>query len=268
MPQMRAGQAIIESLRAEGVEYIFGLVGTTTNSIVTELVGRSDIRFVDTRHEEGAAFMAYGYARASGKPTACVTTSGPGTINLLTGISLAYKGHAPVMVIAGDTARDYIGRDGSQAFDLVSLFEPVTNLAVQVNKTERIPELMQYAFRTALTAKRGPVFLDIPRDLIDGQTLDFDPPQPGAYRAVNTRVEGDALAVQQAVALLKQARQPLIIAGGGVIDSDASADAVALAESLDMALVPSYGHNDACPTATASTSARREAAVPGRPCKP
>ena len=247
MPQMRAGQAIIESLRAEGVEYIFGLVGTTTNSIVTELVGRPDIRFVDTRHEEGAAFMAYGYARASGKPTACVTTSGPGTINLLTGISLAYKGHAPVMVIAGDTARDYIGRDGSQAFDLVSLFEPVTNLAVQVNKTERIPELMQYAFRTALTAKRGPVFLDIPRDLIDGQTLDFDPPQPGAYRAVNTHVEGDALAVQQAVALLKQARHPLIIAGGGVIDSDASADAVALAESLDMALVPSYGHNDAVP---------------------
>ena len=247
MPQMRAGQAIIESLRAEGVEYIFGLVGTTTNSIVTELVGQSDIRFVDTRHEEGAAFMAYGYARASGKPTACVTTSGPGTINLLTGISLAYKGHAPVIVIAGDTARDYIGRDGSQAFDLVSLFEPVTNLAVQVNKTERIPELMQYAFRTALTAKRGPVFLDIPRDLIDGQTLEFDPPQPGAYRAVNTHVEGDALAVQQAAALLKQARQPLIIAGGGVIDSDASADAVALAESLDMALVPSYGHNDAVP---------------------
>ena len=247
MPQMRAGQAIIESLRAEGVEYIFGLVGTTTNSIVTELVGQSDIRFVDTRHEEGAAFMAYGYARASGKPTACVTTSGPGTINLLTGISLAYKGHAPVIVIAGDTARDYIGRDGSQAFDLVSLFEPVTNLAVQVNKTERIPELMQYAFRTALTAKRGPVFLDIPRDLIDGQTLEFDPPQPGAYRAVNTHVEGDALAVHQAAALLKQARQPLIIAGGGVIDSDASADAVALAESLDMALVPSYGHNDAVP---------------------
>ena len=247
MPQMRAGQAIIESLRAEGVEYIFGLVGTTTNSIVTELADRSDIQFVDTRHEEGAAFMAYGYARASGKPTACVTTSGPGTINLLTGISLAYKGHAPVVVIAGDTARDYIGRDGSQAFDLVSLFEPITNLAVQVNKTERIPELMQDAFRTALTAKRGPVFLDIPRDLIDGQTLEFDPPQPGAYRAVNTHVEGDALAVQQAVALLKQARHPLIIAGGGVIDSGASTDAVALAESLDMALVPSYGHNDTVP---------------------
>ena len=247
MPRMSAGQAIIEGLRAEGVEYIFGLVGTTTNSIVTELPGRSDIQFVDTRHEEGAAFMAYGYARASGKPVACVTTSGPGTINLLTGISLAYKGHAPVMVIAGDTAQDYIYRDGSQAFDLVSLFEPVTNLALQVNKTERIPELMQHAFRTALTAKRGPVFLDIPRDLIDGQTLEFDPPAAGSYRAVNTRVEGDAAAIQQAASLLRTAQRPLLLAGGGVVDSEASSDAVALAELLDMALVPSYGHNDAIP---------------------
>ena len=101
MAQMKAGQAVIEALRAEGIAYTFGVVGTTTNSIVTEMYGRSDIRF-DTRHEEGAAFMAHGYACASGKPTACITTSGPGTINLLTGISLAYKGRAPVIVIAGD----------------------------------------------------------------------------------------------------------------------------------------------------------------------
>src|SRR5438874_9430016 len=133
MARMKAGQAVIEALRAEGIEYTFGVVGTTTNSVVTEMYGRSDIRFVDTRHEEGTAFMAYGYARAAGKPTACITTSGPGTINLLTGIALAYKGRAPVIVIAGDVARDYIYRDGSQAFDLVGLFQPVTHRAVQVN---------------------------------------------------------------------------------------------------------------------------------------
>ena len=97
MANMAAGRAIVEALKAEGVDHIFGVVGTTTNSIVTELYGRDDIRFIDTRHEEGAAFMAYGYSRASGKPSACVTTSGPGTINLATGISLAYKGRAPVM---------------------------------------------------------------------------------------------------------------------------------------------------------------------------
>src|SRR2546425_11484408 len=168
---MKAGQAVLAALRAEGVDCIFGVVGTSPNSIVTEMYGRSDIRFVDTRHEEGAAFMAYGYARASGKPTACIPTSGPGTINLLTGIALAYKGRAPVVVIAGDVARDYIYRDGSQAFDLVGMFKPVTHIALQVNKTERIPEILHYSFRAALADKCGPVFLDIPRDLLDDQTI-------------------------------------------------------------------------------------------------
>ncbi len=167
MPVMKAGQAVIEALRAEDIDHTFGIVGTTTNSIVTEMVGREDIRFVDTRHEECAAFMAYGYSRASGKPTACITTSGPGTINLATGIALAWKGRAPVLVIAGDVARDYIYRDGAQAFDLVDIFKPFTKLARQVNKTERIVDMMHDAFRAALSGKPGPVFLDIPRDLLE-----------------------------------------------------------------------------------------------------
>jgi acetolactate synthase-1/2/3 large subunit/sulfoacetaldehyde acetyltransferase len=247
MTHMTAGQAILAALRAEDVSYTFGLVGTTTNTIVTEMYGREDICFVDTRHEEGAAFMAYGYARASGKPTACITTSGPGTINLMTGISLAYKGRAPVVVIAGDVARDYLYRDGSQAFDLVELFKPITKLALQVNKTERLPEMLQYAFRTALSGKQGPVFLDIPRDLLDHQSLDVDVLAPQAYRAVAGRVAGDAEAVAQAVSILLTAERPLLLVGGGVIDSEASAEATELAECLEMALVPSYGHNDAVP---------------------
>src|SRR5262245_4238202 len=247
MAQMKAGQAVIEALRAEGVEYTFGVVGTTTNSIVTEMYGRSDIRFVDTRHEEGAAFMAYGYARASGKPTACLTTSGPGTTNLITGVALAWKGRAPVIVIAGDVARDYIYRDGSQAFDLVGIFKPITKLALQVNKTERIPEMLHYAFRSALSDKCGPVFLDIPRDLLDNQTITGDVLAPPAYRAVDGRLAGATRAVQHAAALRAQAQRPGLLAGGGIIDAEATKDAVALAELLDMALVPSYGHNDVVP---------------------
>src|SRR5437667_3644006 len=243
----KAGQAVVEALRAEGVDYSFGVVGSTTNTIVTEMYGRSDICFVDTRHEEGAAFMAYGYSRASGKPTACITTSGPGTINLVTGISLAYKGRAPVIVIAGDVARDFIYRDGSQAFDLVGLFKPITKLALEVNKTERIPEMLHYAFRAALSDKRGPVFIDIPRDLLDGQTIEGDVLAPQAYRAVHARIAGDAEAIRRAVTLLCAAQRPLLLVGGGVIDADASKEAVALAELLDMALVPSYGHTDAIP---------------------
>lgn len=247
MTQMLAGRAVIEALRAEGVEYTFGVVGSTTNTIVTDIVGRNDIRFVDTRHEEGAALMAYGYCRASGKPTATFTTSGPGTINLITGISLAWKGRAPVIVIAGDVARDYIYRDGSQAFDLVGLFTPVTKLSLQVNKTERIPEMLHYAFRSALSGKRGPVFIDIPRDLLDHQSIDWDVPPPERYRAVDSRIEGDAQAMQRAVALLTQAERPVLLAGGGVVDAEATEEAVALAELLGMGMVPSYGHNDAVP---------------------
>jgi thiamine pyrophosphate-dependent acetolactate synthase large subunit-like protein len=247
MPPMKAGQTIIEMLRAENCDHTFGLVGTTTNSIVTEMYGRSDIRFIDTRHEEGAAFMAYGYSRASGKPTACFTTSGPGTINLITGVSLAYKGRAPVLVIAGDVPRDHIYRDGAQAFDLVEIFKPVTKLSLQVNKAERIPEMLQYAFRTALSGKRGPIFLDIPRDFLDNQTIDAEITAPQTYRAVDERLPGDPQATQRAVALLTQAQRPLLLAGGGIIDSEASEEAVALAELLDMAVVPSYGHNDVVP---------------------
>jgi acetolactate synthase-1/2/3 large subunit/sulfoacetaldehyde acetyltransferase len=191
--------------------------------------------------------MAYGSARASGKPTACITTSGPGTTNLVTGIALAYKGRAPVIVIAGDVARDYIYRDGAQAFDLVGLFKPITKLALEVNKTERLPEMLHYAFRAALSTKQGPAFLDIPRDLLDDQTVAGEPLRPGAYRAVETRIAGDAQAIQRAAALLAQAQRPLLLAGGGIIDAEASKEAVALAELLDMALVPSYGHNDVVP---------------------
>lgn len=247
MPRMTAGQVILESLLAENCTHTFGLVGTTTNSIVTEMVGRNDITFLDTRHEEGAAFMAYGYSRASGKPAATFTTSGPGTINLVTGIALAYKGRAPVLVIAGDVPREHIHRDGAQAFDLVEIFKPITKLALEVNKVERIPEMLHYAFRAALSGKRGPVFLNIPRDLLDNQTLDAEILAPQAYRAVDERLPGDAHAIQRAVELLTQAQRPLLLAGGGIIDSEASDETVALAELLDMAIVPSYGHNDVVP---------------------
>jgi thiamine pyrophosphate-dependent acetolactate synthase large subunit-like protein len=174
MASMPAGRAVIEALRAEGIDHTFGVVGTTTNSIVTEMAGREDIRFIDSRHEEGAAFMAYGYARASGKPTACITTSGPGTINLATGIALAWKGRAPVLVIAGDVARDYLYRDGAQAFDLVGIFQPFTKFSRLVPKAERVVEMIHDALRAALSGKRGPVFLDVPRDLLDNQTVEVE----------------------------------------------------------------------------------------------
>ena len=247
MASMKAGAAVVEALRAEGVEYMFGICGSTTNNILTELYGRTDIRFIDTRHEQNAALMAHGYSRASGKPTVCLTTSGPATINLLTGIALAYKGRAPVIVIAGDVSRDNLDRDGNQSFDLVGLFKPVTLLAKHVHKSERVLEALHDAFRIAMSGKRGPVMLNIPRDLLDHETIDWTPLAPDRYRPTSQRMRGDDDAVRQAAALLASAERPVLLAGSGVIDSEATDAAVKLAEALGMALIPAYGHNDALP---------------------
>ena len=129
----------------------------------------------------------------------------------------------------------------------MELFKPITKLSLQVNKTERIPEMLHYAFRTALSGKRGPVFLDIPRDLLDNQTVEAEILAPQTYRAVDERLPGDPQAIQRAVELLTQAQRPLLLAGGGLIDSEGSDEAVGLADLLDMAMVPSYGHNDVVP---------------------
>ena len=247
MSEIEAGQAVIELLRAEGVEYVFGVTGLTTNSMVTQMYGREDIKFIDTRHEEGAILMAYGYSKSTGKPSVCMTTSGPGTINLAGGMSLALKGRAPVIAISGDTAMEYIGRDGSQAFDLVNIFKPLTKMAVQANNTERVPDLIREAFRVAMWGKQGPVLLDIPRDLLDKKTLSDQILSPNQYRTVNPKNSGDIQSVTQAARILLAAESPLLLAGGGVVDGEASFEAVRLAELLDMAMVPSYGHNDAIP---------------------
>ena len=247
MSEIAAGQAVIELLRAEGVEYVFGVTGLTTNSMVTQMHGREDIKFIDTRHEEGAILMAYGYSKSTGKPSVCMTTSGPGTINLAGGMSLALKGRAPVIAIAGDTAMEYIGRDGSQAFDLVNVFKPLTKMAVQANKTERVPDLIREAFRVAMWGKQGPVLLDIPRDLLDNETLSDQILTPDQYRTVNPKTFGDIQSVKQAAELLIASESPLLLAGGGVVDGDATSEAVVLADLLDMAIVPSYGHHDAVP---------------------
>tara|TARA_B100001123_G_scaffold17932_1_gene20240 strand:- start:6604 stop:8064 length:1461 start_codon:yes stop_codon:yes gene_type:complete len=176
-----------------------------------------------------------------------MTTSGPGTINLAGGMSLALKGRAPVIAIAGDTAMEYIGRDGSQAFDLVNIFKPLTKMSVQANKTERVPDLIREAFRVAMWGKQGPVLLDIPRDLLDNEALSDQILTPDQYRTVDPKTFGDVGSVRQAAEILLTANSPLLLAGGGVVDGGATAESVVLAELLDMAMVPSYGHHDAIP---------------------
>jgi len=245
MPTMVAGSAVIEALRMEGVRYIFGVVGSCFVEVLDALYGRSDIQFLGVRHEQVAAHMADAYARVAGVPGVCMATNGPGATNLLTGVASAYMNHAPMLVITGAPMLSQMLRDSFQELDQVALFRPVTKAQVQIQQAARIPELFRYAFRVAMAGKKGPVLVDLPRDMLN-ESVDptFVPPE--RYRWTQ-RDAGDAQLIARAVELLVQAKAPAIIAGGGVIWSDAKAEVLEIAERLAASVVTSYGRNDAVP---------------------
>ncbi|MBI2871888.1 MAG: thiamine pyrophosphate-binding protein [Chloroflexi bacterium] len=246
MAEMKGGRALVETLRNEGVKYVFGIVGSTFLESLDALYGRTDIQYMSVRHEQGAAFMADGYARASDLPGVCLVTSGPAGTNLVTGVGSAYVGHSPVIAIVGGPHSSYLQRDAFQEFDLVNVFKPVTKLSIQVNRPERIPEIMRYAFRTAMMGKKGPVFVEVPRDFLDNATVAYEPQAPESYRVVH-RPPADPELVQRAAQLVRRARRPILLVGGGVTASGANGEMVRFAEMLSIPMVTTYGRNDAVP---------------------
>ena len=249
MPQsMKAGEAVIEMLRQEGVTHIFGIVGSSFLDILDPLYDRDDIEFVGVRHEQGAALMADGFSRISGAPSVCLVTNGPGVLNLTYGIAAAYVAHSPVVVLAPSASRDHQYRDSTQEFDQVSLFRPITKASFTINKVERLPDALRQAFRVATSGQMGPVLLDIPRDLMPGSDLELDLLPPETYRTGQTRSRGDRNLVDKAARVLLAAQRPVIIAGGGIQFSMASEEVTQLADALGAAIVTTYGRADAVPS--------------------
>ena len=245
--RMKAGAAVIELLRQEGVSKIFGIVGSSFLDILDPLYDRTDIEFIGVRHEQGAALMADGYSRISGAPSVCLATNGPGVLNLTYGIASAFVSHAPVVVLAPSASRDHQYRDSTQEFDQVALFKPITKACFPVNKIERLPDALRQAFRIATSGKMGPVMIDIPRDLLPGAVIDVDIMPPNTYRTGQTRARGDRDLIDKAASTLLSARRPVIIAGGGIEWSMASGEVTGLADLLGAAIVTSYGRADAVP---------------------
>src|SRR5262245_63902184 len=167
MGEITGGRAVIELLKAEQVRYIFGIVGATFLDVLDALYDDPSVQYINVRHEQSAAFMADGLARVTDAPGVCLVTSGPGATNLLTGVAAAYVAHSPVVVLVGGVPLEHTQKDAFQDYDLVSMFRPVTKLAAQVTKPERIPELLRTALRAAMTGRRGPVFVEIPRDVLN-----------------------------------------------------------------------------------------------------
>lgn len=248
MPRMTAGRAVVESLRAEGVKYVFGIIGVSFLDIADAFNDAPDIRFISTRHEQGAACMAGAYARISGEPGVCMATGGPGSVNLVGGIYNAYMAQAPVLALSGNAGLETRYRQYGQEIDNTAVFGSITKLAMTLPKLERIPELMRHCFRVAMTGKKGPVLIDFPSDMMREASIEAEMQSPEAYRPAQ-RQPGDPALVRRAAQALKDARRPLVVAGGGVTDSGAETEAVALAELLSAPMVTSYRRCDAVPNA-------------------
>jgi thiamine pyrophosphate-dependent acetolactate synthase large subunit-like protein len=246
MDDWTGGRAIVELLKAEGVRHIFGIVGSTFLDVLDRLYDDRSVEYINVRHEQAAAFMADGLARVTDLPGVCLVTSGPGATNLLTGVAAAYVAHSPVVVIVGGIALDHYQKDAFQEYDLVGMFRPVTKQAIQINKSARIPELLRGALRAAMSGRPGPVFVEIPRDVLSGKLPAAAALSPGSYRVIHAQPPHPD-AVREAARRLRQAERPLLVVGGGANRAGANELVVELSERYGIPMITAYGRNDAVP---------------------
>ncbi len=247
MKKLSGGQAAVESLKVENVEHVFGLIGSATMEMFDALYDASDISFIGVHDERTGTHMADGYARVSGKPGVILAgQNGPGATNLVTGLAQASAAFSPVVSIAGALSSGHVYRDAFQEVDQQALFKPVTKKTWTATSVDRVPEMFREAFRVALTPRRGPVQLNLPRDVLSA-TADFPEFQkPHAYRS-QTVPAGAADAIADAANLLRSAKKPVIVAGGGIKNTGGHAAALKLAETLNAPIITAPGHGDAIP---------------------
>ena len=232
---MNGAQIAIEALRREGVRLVAGLPGTTVMHLIDALGSQPGMRYISARHEQVAAFMADGYARASGTVGVCLASRGPGAANLAIGIHNAHAESIPVLALIGQVPDQIYHREAFEEMDLVRFFEPITKWSVEIHEPSRIPELLQRAVRTALSGRPGPVMVSLPLDVQAAEAAaTFQPSVRSAPPAPQ------ASAVQEAAGLLAAARRPVIIAGGGVRGPGYDPGLIQLAERLQVPVVTSW----------------------------
>ena len=230
MVKMSGAEALVKSLERQKVKEIFGIPGGATLPIYDVLYS-SDIRHILVRHEQAAAHAADGYARASGKPGVCFATSGPGATNLVTGIANAYMDSIPIIAFTGQVPTSWIGKDAFQEADIVGITTPITKHNFQVQKASDIPETVKMAFYIATSGRPGPVLVDLPKDIqIENAEMEFD--GEVSLRGYKPTYKPHPIQVKRAAKILAEAERPIIIAGGGVIISNASEELVKLSETL------------------------------------
>jgi acetolactate synthase I/II/III large subunit len=235
--EQTGAQILMNILKEEGVDTIFGFPGGAVVDLYDELI-RSDLRHILVRHEQGAVHAADGYARASGKTGVCLVTSGPGATNTVTGIATAYMDSIPMVVITGQVSSHLIGNDAFQEVDIVGITRPCTKHNYLVNRVEDLARILKEAFFIARSGRPGPVLVDIPKNVGTAKT-DYRPIGSINIKSYNPTYMPNAKQIQKVVDLLKTARRPLIFAGGGVILSKAAQELTALAHSLQIPVTTS-----------------------------
>ena len=235
MGSITGSELLAKSLKAQGMDTLFYLMGgpmLETESACIKL----GVRAIDSRHEQGASMMAHAYSRLTRRPGVCMASSGPGTINMATGVANAFVDAAPLVAVGGTSPRVYFGMDAFQEVDQLSMFKPITKWATRILDAKRIPDVVATAFRQATSGRPGPVFLDLPGDIL-GEVVDESSVTMPAQWKPAPRAHGDPAAITEAIALLSRAERPLIIAGSGVWWSDAGA---ALQTFVGAAGIPFY----------------------------
>ncbi|WP_411349430.1 biosynthetic-type acetolactate synthase large subunit [Paenibacillus sp. WLX2291] len=219
-PEVITGsEMLLRSLLLEDVECVFGYPGGAVLYIYDAMHGFDDFKHLLTRHEQGAIHAADGYARASGKVGVCIATSGPGATNLVTGIATAYMDSVPLVVITGNVATTLIGTDAFQEADITGITMPITKHSYLVRDVEDLPRVIHEAFHIANTGRKGPVLIDIPKDVSAAKALFKPHTEPVVMRGYNPRVMPNKLQLDKLHQAVAEAKRPLILAGGGVVYS-------------------------------------------------
>ncbi len=244
LQKMGPSEALVETLAANGVTHVFGIVGSAFMDAL-DIFPAAGIQFVPVAHEQGAIHMADGYARASGRHGVCIAQNGPGVTNFVTGVAAAFWAHSPVVFITPETGSMSIGLGGFQETEQLPIFSKITKYQGHVNNPKRMAEIAARCFDRAML-EMGPAQLNIPRDFFYGEIE--------AVISAPMRIShgpGESAALDAAAATLAAARFPVILAGGGVILAGATAEAIALADRLGAPVCNSYLHNDSFPASHA-----------------
>ena len=233
MEKLSGADMLIRALQDEGVDHVFGYPGGAVLHIYDAVFTQNRIQHVLVRHEQAATHMADGYARSTGRPGVVLVTSGPGATNAITGIATAYMDSIPMVVISGQVQSHLIGTDSFQETDMVGVSRPIVKHSFLVRTASEIPETIKKAFYIATSGRPGPVVVDIPKDLTDPTNLfDYRYPEIAKMRSYSPATRGHTGQIKKAIKLLVECERPMIYAGGGVIQGDASSQLTELTRLL------------------------------------